>query len=129
MIFIIGGPCRTGKSTVARRLQEVVGVSPVPTDALVWMLQVAAPQLGVRHGTRSDKPERLFPFLRPFVDAYTAAGDTLVLEGDAVAPDQVFLLAKDREVRACFLGNCRPPAAWDHLEVNFASSMGPPLRQ
>jgi hypothetical protein len=27
-----------------------------------------------------------------------------------------------------FLG-CRPPATWDHLEVSFASSMGPPLRQ
>jgi len=25
--------------------------------------------------------------------------------------------------------SCRPPAAWDHLEVSFASSMGPPFRQ
>ena len=24
---------------------------------------------------------------------------------------------------------CRPPATWDHLEVSFASSMGPPFRQ
>jgi len=25
--------------------------------------------------------------------------------------------------------SCRPPATWDHLEVSFASSMGPPFRQ
>lgn len=25
--------------------------------------------------------------------------------------------------------NCRPPAAWDHLELSFATSMGPPFRQ
>jgi len=24
--------------------------------------------------------------------------------------------------------NCRPPAGWDHLEVSFASGMGPPVR-
>ena len=25
--------------------------------------------------------------------------------------------------------DCRPPAAWDHPELSFASSMGPPVRQ
>jgi uncharacterized protein DUF3800 len=24
---------------------------------------------------------------------------------------------------------CRPPRAWDHLELSFARSMGPPVRQ
>lgn len=27
------------------------------------------------------------------------------------------------------LGGCRPPVGWDHLEVSFASGMGPPRRQ
>jgi hypothetical protein len=33
------------------------------------------------------------------------------------------LLAKAR------IAECRPPVTWDHLEVSFASSMGPPFRQ
>jgi hypothetical protein len=35
----------------------------------------------------------------------------------------------DLNVRANATKSCRPPAAWDHFEVSFASSMGPPFRQ
>lgn len=107
MIFVVGGPCRTGKTTLGRMLQQDLGIAPVPTDALVWMLQVGAPQLGVRHGARFDKAERLLPFLVPFVEAYTAGDRTLVLEGDAIAPDHLSTLAARDRVRACFLGHRR----------------------
>ena len=105
LLFVIGGPCRTGKSTLARMLHAAVGVPAVPTDALVWMLQVGAPDLGVRHGRLVDKAERLFPFLMPFVDAYTASGATLVLEGDAIGPLEASALAHQHNVRACFIGH------------------------
>lgn len=108
MIFIVGGPCRTGKTTLGQMLHRAVGISPVPTDALVWMLQVGAPELGVRHGTRFDKAERLFPFLAPFVDAYIAGGQTLILEGDGVAPQHASTLADRHPVQACFLGHRQP---------------------
>lgn len=107
MIFIIGGPCRTGKTTLGRMLHRALGISPVPTDALVWMLQIGAPELGVRHGTRFDKAERLFPFLEPFVDAYTAGDQTLILEGDGIAPRHVSTLADRHQVHACFLVHCQ----------------------
>ena len=105
VIFIVGGPCRTGKTTLGSMLHRALGVSPVPTDALVWMLQLGAPQLGVRHGARFDKAERLFPFLAAFVDAYTAGDKTLILEGDAVAPEHASGLAGRHQVQACFLGH------------------------
>ncbi|MGH2625453.1 MAG: hypothetical protein ACRDHY_02235 [Anaerolineales bacterium] len=37
-----------------------------------------------------------------------------------------------RRLVACYEAGptgCRPPAAWDHLTVCFASIMGPPFRQ
>lgn len=111
MLIVIGGPCRVGKSTLAGTVSDALGCSPVPTDALVWMLQKGAPELGVRHGTNLDKGERLFPFLAPFVEAYTASGQTLLLEGDAVAPRHVSTLAEHLPTRACFLVHLgvRPP--------------------
>lgn len=105
MLIVVGGPCRVGKSTLAGLLRDALGCSPVPTDALVWMLQKGAPQLGVRHGTDLDKGERLFPFLTPFVEAYTAAGQTLLLEGDAIGARHVSALAGSIPTRACFLGH------------------------
>jgi putative transposase len=32
-------------------------------------------------------------------------------------------------LKATLERGCRPPVAWDHLEVCFASVMGPPVRQ
>ncbi|WP_314251763.1 hypothetical protein [Streptomyces sp. DSM 40907] len=55
MIYLIGGPPRVGKSTLAWMLLEREGLPGCPTDALVSMLQRAAPEHGVRHGTHPDK--------------------------------------------------------------------------
>ena len=125
MIFIVGGPCRTGKTALGRMLHRALGVSPVPTDALVWMLQVGAPELGVRHGTRFDKAERLFPYLVPFVNAYTAGDQTLILEGDGVAPEHASTLAESYAVHACFLGHRRALPHDLIMDGGWASDHGP----
>ena len=78
----------------------------MPTDALVWMLQIGAPSLGIRHGS-SDKAQRLQAFLGPFVEAATAYGARdLILEGDALTPQGCQgLLTTGGGGRAVFLGN------------------------
>ncbi|MBB4887207.1 hypothetical protein [Streptomyces netropsis] len=55
MIHLIGGHPRVGKSTLAQMVLERAGIPGCPTDTLVSMLQNAAPQRGVRHGTHPDK--------------------------------------------------------------------------
>ncbi|MFE5807115.1 hypothetical protein [Streptomyces sp. NPDC056491] len=92
MIYLIGGPPRVGKSTLAWMLLERAGLPGCPTDALVSMLQRAAPEHGVRHGTHADKAELAQPFLIEFVRAAAEALDATdpedgyVVEGDIVTP-------------------------------------------
>jgi cytidylate kinase len=104
VLYLIGGPSRVGKSTLAQRLHEAVGASLVTTDAIVWMLQVAAPQLGVSHGTPT-KPIDTLPYVLPFVEAATVYGSRdLILEGDAIGPSTVTELLSRWRGRAVILG-------------------------
>ncbi|MFE5718777.1 hypothetical protein [Streptomyces erythrochromogenes] len=92
MIYLIGGPPRVGKSTLAWMLLEREGLPGCPTDALVSMLQRAAPEHGVRHGTHPDKAVFAQPFLIEFIRAVAEAlddsdpHDGYVIEGDIVTP-------------------------------------------
>ena len=113
MLYLIGGPSRVGKSTVASRLSEASGASLLTTDAIVWMLQVAAPQLGVRHGS-ATKPDDARPYLIPFVEAATVDGTRdLILEGDALGPPVVAEFLQRWDGRAVFLGG----ATFDEADV------------
>ncbi|MEJ8640435.1 hypothetical protein WKI68_01310 [Streptomyces sp. MS1.HAVA.3] len=64
-----------GKSTLAWMLLEREGLPGCPTDALVSMLQRAAPEHGVRHGTHPDKAALAQPFLVEFIRAAAEALD------------------------------------------------------
>ncbi|MFI1301883.1 hypothetical protein [Streptomyces sioyaensis] len=92
MIYLIGGPPRVGKSTLAWMLLEREGLPGCPTDALVSMLQRAAPEHGVRHGTHPDKAVPAQPFLIEFIRAAAEAlddsdpQDGYVVEGDIGTP-------------------------------------------
>ncbi|MGW0519463.1 hypothetical protein [Crossiella sp. NPDC003009] len=112
MLYLIGGPPRVGKSTLARMLLERDGFPGCPTDALVSMLQHAAPQHGVRHGTHPDKAEAAQPFLIEFLRALADGLDEsdpldgYVVEGDIVTPAAATAAAAlGLPVAAVFLGN------------------------
>lgn len=101
-----------GKSTLAWMLLERDGIPGCPTDALVSMLQRAAPRLGVRHGTHPDKAVQAQPFLVEFIRA-TAEGldesdplDGYVVEGDIVTPAAAAAATGlGMPLRSVFLGN------------------------
>ncbi|MEU9604817.1 hypothetical protein [Streptomyces sp. NPDC048057] len=122
MIYLIGGPPRVGKSTLAWMLLERAGLPNVPTDALVSMLQHAAPEHGVRHGDHPDKAVPAQPFLHAFLRA-VADGldpadptDGYVVEGDVVTPATVAALAAEQiPATAVFLGSTTLTAA--HLSA------------
>ncbi|MFB7372446.1 hypothetical protein ACFC0D_21665 [Streptomyces sp. NPDC056222] len=112
MIYLIGGPPRAGKSTLAHMLLERAGIPGCPTDTLVSMLQNAAPQHGVRHGTHPDKAAPAQPFLVEFLRA-VADGldpsdplDGYVVEGDIVTPAAATAAAAHGlPLATVFLGN------------------------
>ncbi|MGI5350970.1 hypothetical protein ACQEU8_22735 [Streptomyces sp. CA-250714] len=112
MIYLIGGPPRVGKSTLAWMLLDRDGIPGCPTDALVSMLQRAAPEHGVRHGTHADKAVRAQPFLIEFVRATAESLDDsdpldgYVVEGDIVTPAAADAVAALGVPLSCvFLGN------------------------
>ncbi|WP_432097409.1 hypothetical protein [Streptomyces sp. bgisy100] len=112
MIYLIGGPPRVGKSALAHMFLERAGIPGCPTDVLVSMLQNAAPQHGVRHGTHLDKAASAQPFLVEFLRA-VADGldesdplDGYVVEGDIVTPAAATAAAAHGlRLVSVFLGN------------------------
>jgi hypothetical protein len=93
-------------------LLERDGLPYCPTDALVSMLQQAAPALGVRHGEHDNKASLARPFLVEFLHAVADGidpdepDDGYVVEGDVVTPEAVNAAgALGLALTAVFLGN------------------------
>ncbi|WP_445394831.1 hypothetical protein ACSMX9_16230 [Streptomyces sp. LE64] len=112
MILLVGGPPRVGKSTLAALLLERDGLPHCPTDALVSMLQHAAPALGVRHGEHASKAAAALPFLVEFLRAIADGVDHddpldgYVVEGDVITLDAVAAArAAGLPVAPVFLGD------------------------
>ncbi|MGW6979233.1 hypothetical protein ACWGE1_07270 [Streptomyces sp. NPDC054932] len=92
-------------------LLEREGLPGCPTDALVSMLQRAAPEHGVRHGTHPDKAALAQPFLIEFIRAAAEAlddsdpEDGYVVEGDIVTPAATAAAGLGIPLTSVFLGN------------------------
>src|SRR5438045_9389228 len=75
---------RTGKTTIARQLVELLKTSAISTDDVIEMLKDGAPQLKI-HGDMD--PTARYALLEPFLDglvrARTESGQPLIIEGDS----------------------------------------------
>jgi hypothetical protein len=105
VLYLIGGPPRVGKSTLAQLILERRKISGCGTDILVNMLAEAAPELGVHHGSHPDKAQSAHRFLVEFLRPFSYTGGDYLLEGDVVTPDVAGEAAKIGPVHAVFLGN------------------------
>ena len=94
--ILIAGPSRSGKSTLARMLQEALSCFVVGADKFVAVFQEAYPQLDIRlNWDRDATTDHLAPFLGHFLGQFSspdgrgllpyshgaAAGNRFVLEG------------------------------------------------
>lgn len=105
MLYLIGGPPRVGKTTLAGRLVRNRGISCCPTDLIVSMLSAAAPQLDVHHGTHAHKAASARPFLLEFTRPFASGGD-FAMEGDVIDPILVdTVAAAGVPTQAVFLGH------------------------
>lgn len=106
MIYLVGGPPRVGKSTLALIALEEAGIPYCSTDMIIGMLEVAAPELGVRHGFHAGKADSMTGLLTHFVCCADIGNDAYLVEGDVVTPAFATLIAPQlSEMRAVFLGN------------------------
>lgn len=106
MIYLVGGPPRVGKSTLALIALEEAGIPYCSTDMIVGMLEIGAPELGVRHGFHADKADSMTGLLTHFVCCADIGNDVYLVEGDVITPSFVRLITPQvSAVRPVFLGN------------------------
>ncbi len=110
MLYLIGGPARSGKTLLARRLLQLRQVPYFCTDYLTSGLEAGALGLGVRHElTSRARGERMWPVLAGVLRNVVEVEPEYVVEGDSLLPSKIAGFAADHggRVRAYFLGYAR----------------------
>jgi len=72
--IIIAGASRTGKSTLARKINDELNYFVITLDKLVAVFQEAYPQLDIRlNWNREKTTENIAPFLGHFLGMFSSA--------------------------------------------------------
>jgi hypothetical protein len=108
VLYLVGGPMRTGKSQIAARFNARSGVSYISTDDICYMLGLGAPGLGIGWdaGNTWQQNRRLAaPFLEHLARIRIDEGRALLIEGEVDTEMTGRLLEEHAgAVRACFVG-------------------------
>jgi 2-phosphoglycerate kinase len=122
VIYLVGGPPRTGKTKLAEHVIREHPMHAISTDAIRYMLRRTVPkhelsgdlflssEKHIRTGSlqhilkdQNDESEALWPYLVEIMNSYQADNYDLLLEGVAVIP---WLLNKlEFPYRAIIIGN------------------------
>lgn len=106
MLYLLGGPPRCGKTTLARRIAAARGIGWFSTDTLRDVVDMliplyAAGGIGRPHGAEADL---LFPYLERTVQSCAYLADDYVIEGVGFFPRHAVALAASSELRVVFVG-------------------------
>jgi hypothetical protein len=108
-LYLIGGPPRTGKTTLAKRILRERGIPWASTDAVRDTVSPVVPGL-VEAGRLGEPPEPEADLLVPFIvrfalDMAYVAGGAYVVEGIGFLPRDVHRFERHGDdVRAVFVG-------------------------
>ena len=97
MVYLIGGTCRSGKSTLAKLLLKQHGIPYFGLDQLMMGLYRGAPELGV---SPDEKPsvvaEKMWPICKGMITSTIYAmhiqEGRYCIEGDTITPENVSLI-------------------------------------
>jgi hypothetical protein len=112
-VYLVGGPARVGKSSLAQRLLLGDGVPWLPTDVLRTVLRRVLPQLDeLDQGNVSAAAvgELMYPYIARAVEVCSEEAEQFLIEGPDIVPSMVSRLSvalPGTTIRACFLGNAR----------------------
>ncbi len=135
MIYLIGGPGRAGKTTLAWRLLKGHGIPFFSLDYLMMGVHHGAPSLGVDPNEREAiVAPRLWPVCKPMIVAMLENGEHYCVEGFAITPEYASQLMAlfPSDVRVCFLGYCVAGAEtkWrEELQYPSTNAWSPDLSQ
>ena len=85
IIYLLGGPARTGKTLISLRFNAVSGISIVSTDDLADLVELAAPHLRIGHefgATWRETRDGLAPFVEGLADIRGREERPILIEGE-----------------------------------------------
>jgi adenosyl cobinamide kinase/adenosyl cobinamide phosphate guanylyltransferase len=109
VLYLIGGPARSGKGVLAQRLLRQKQVPYFSVDYLTTGLADGAPGLGIRHELPNRaRGEPMWSVLAGMLRNIVEVEPAYVVEGDVLLPDKVAGLSGEYRgcVRACFSWLC-----------------------
>ncbi len=108
VLYLVGGPPRTGKSTVAIMLMQRRAIPWLPTDVIRNVLGRADPQIAAldRFDRIDDLVQMMRPYLEHTIDVCLGQSRAFLVEGIEIRPADVARYeARHPGTRSCFLGN------------------------
>ncbi|MCI8290950.1 MAG: AAA family ATPase [Clostridia bacterium] len=104
--IIILGAARSGKSTLAKILNEEYNYSVISIDSFVSALRDAFPELGITHSNTENKfkllPKFVYAYVKKIIKEYPE--QKFVLEGWHVYPDDMARLFANDDMKMICLG-------------------------
>lgn len=110
IIYLVGGPPRVGKSSLAQRLLATDRIPWLPTDVIRTVVRRIAPDVDAIDQDPVDAAalaEAMYPHLEQAAEVCAQEADRFLIEGFELAPfypARLRTALDDTEIRACFLG-------------------------
>jgi hypothetical protein len=111
ILYLVGGPPRVGKSSLAQRLVLTEGISWLPTDVLRTVLRRVRTDLDAVDQDPVDAErlaEVMYPHIEQAAEVCAEEADRFLIEGFELAPwypARLQAALDGVEIRACFLGH------------------------
>jgi hypothetical protein len=114
VIYLIGGPPRTGKTLLAQRLGRRLGIGWLSLDTLRFVMRELLPDVNDLAGFGRPPglwADRFFPYVRDAVLSSAYVEGDYIIEGVDFLPRHVRELAVETPITSCFLGLSSPDLA------------------
>jgi len=109
MLYLIGGPGRSGKTTLALRLLKHSGIAYFSLDYLMMGIYRAHPETGVNpNRPEAEVAPLLWPAARGVIRAMAENGEEYCVEGFCLGAEQIAEMRAmfPEVIRGCCLGYC-----------------------
>jgi hypothetical protein len=111
ILYLVGGPPRVGKSSLAQRLLKLDRIPWLPTDVLRTVLRRVIPELDAIDQDPVDASllsEFMYPHIEKAAEVCAEENKRFLIEGFELAasyPARLGAALENIKIRACFLGN------------------------
>jgi hypothetical protein len=118
-IYLIGGVPRTGKTTLAEKIQQSQGISGLELDH-VRALFDAQPESPISYAAKASialVTKQFRPYLEHLMTHLVGSTNNFVINGEIVAPSFVATSSHSMNIRSCFLGISDAQASFENVRT------------